>query len=208
MNVIKLPSIESKKISNTLYEAINKRYSCRNFESKSLTLDQISYLLWSGQGEIGQGLKVRKTAPSAGATYPLELFLVVGKNSLDDMPCGVYHYIQKSHSLKLLIKEDVSLRLVSACLGQSFVIDACVNIVIATKYERTTSKYQERGPRYVHMEAGSVTQNIHLVSAALGLGTVIIGAFDDLEVKNVLNLSEFEPLALMPVGYPKYKEKI
>jgi len=191
---IKLPSPKTKgKLS--LEEVILKRRSKRSFLDKRLSGEQISQLLWSAQGITNPGLGFR-SAPSAGATYPLELYLV----SAD----GVFHYIHEGHKLIELSSLDLRPSLAKACLGQSWVREASVNIVIAAIYSRTTDGYGQRGIMYVHMEAGHVAQNILLQAVALELGGVPIGAFIEEEVEKLLSLPEEEKaIYIIPVGYPR-----
>ena len=197
---IELPP-PSLKGDMSVEEALKMRRSVRDFQDRPLSLEQISQLLWSGQG-ITEGIK--RTAPSAGATYPITLYLVVGENSVKELSPGVYKYIPKTHMLKLVSEGDVRHEIAAACLNQTFIEEAPVTIVIAAEYERTTVRYGERGIRYVHMEAGHVGENIYLQAVALGLGTVVVGAFLDIDVQTVLGLPDEQvPLYVMPVGYPE-----
>jgi len=181
-----------------LNQAIYCRCSLRRFSNKALNLDQISHLLWAGGGKA----KFRRTIPSAGATYPLEIYLIVGENSVKDLESGGYLYLWEKHALELKMEGDFRERLARACLGQDFIARAPVSILITAEYERTTSYYGKRGIRYVYMEVGHCSQNIYLEAVSLGLGTVVVGAFHDNEIKKIFELRE-EPLALMPVGYPE-----
>lgn len=182
-------------------EAIALRRSIRDFGDQPLTLEQVSQLLWAGQG-ITEGFK--RAAPSAGATYPLTLYVVVGERGVEGLGQGVYAYRPDSHSLLLVKMGDVRRGVASACLGQQFIQEAPIVMVIAAEYERTTARYGERGERYVHMEAGHVGENIYLQAVALGLGTVAVGAFEDDSLKIVVGLPGNQvPLYVMPVGYPR-----
>lgn len=197
---IELPPPEFKG-SMSVEEAIRMRRSMRDFQDNPLSLEQVSQLLWAGQG-ITEGFK--RAAPSAGATYPLTLYLVVGEEGVEGLLSGVYEYVPKTHSLVLVKTGDFRQRVATACLGQTFIQEAPVNIVIAAEYERTTARYGERGKRYVHMEAGHVGENIYLQAVALSLGTVVVGAFLDVDLQQVLDLPEEQvPLYVMPVGYPE-----
>jgi len=181
----------------SLEEAILKRRSQRSFIQKDLDWSQISQLLWAAQGITAKkwGYSFR-TAPSAGALYPTEIYLL-NKD-------GLFHYFPSSHKLELLADSDLRGLLGAAALGQESVSQAPVNIVICAVYRRVTGKYGQRGIRYVHIEAGHIAQNIHLEAVALGLGSVPIGAFNDKEVKDILSLpSEHEPLYIIPIGYSK-----
>lgn len=176
-------------------EAISKRRSKRRYSPQSLSLEQISQLLWSAQGitDISSGFR---SSPSAGARYPMEIYLL----SSD----GLFRYLPDGHKLEQVSEEDLRSELADAALGQSFVAEAPVDIVIAAVYERVTSRYGVRGERYTDIEAGHIAQNIHLQAVALGLGSVPVGAFDDQKVKKLLGLTDEEqPLYVIPVGYPR-----
>ncbi|MCS7126759.1 MAG: SagB/ThcOx family dehydrogenase [Aigarchaeota archaeon] len=182
--------------------ALRVRRSIRDYEDKPLTLQQVSQLVWAAQGITDKRYGFR-TAPSAGATYPLEVYVVVKKGGVIDLEEGIYHYLYKEHVLELLKSGDYSRELMEACLDQEWVGDASINIVITAIYERTTWRYGERGRiRYVHMEVGHVGQNIYLQCVSLGLGCVVIGAFYDDSVKKILGVDE-EPLYVIPVGVKK-----
>jgi len=181
----------------SLEAAILKRRSVRTYREEPLTLAEIAQLLWAAQGVTGAG--GLRTAPSAGALYPLEILVVTG--NVTELVPGVYRYRPVGHTLTRIREGDVRKDLAGAALGQAVVRDAPVVIVIAGIPERTTGKYGERGVRYVHMEAGHSAQNVCLQATSLGLGTVTVGAFDDREVHEVLGLDPGEePLYLIPVG--------
>ena len=179
----------------TLEEALTKRRSIREYSEKPLTLEEIGQLLWSAQG-ITHPAGYR-TAPSAGALYPLEVYVVT--------PVGNYHYEPSEHRLILHQQGDFRPSLFEAALKQNAVLNAPAVFIIAAVYERTAVKYgQERSPRYVHLEAGHATQNLLLQAVAFDLGGVPIGAFYDEAVKEALSLSDdHQPLYLIPVGHPK-----
>jgi len=194
--IIKLPQhYDDGKVS--IEEALLLRRSVRDYKDMPLALNEISQLLWAAQG-ITNPLGFR-TAPSAGALYPLEVYLVAG--NVKNLPQGVYKYKPKSHTLVNVIKGDKRSELSAAALGQSCVKKSAAVIVLAAVYERTMKKYGQRGIRYVHIEVGHASQNIYLQVVSLHLGTVVIGAFDDGKVKEVLNMQTTEqPLAIIPVG--------
>jgi len=182
----------------SLEEAISRRRSIRNFRPEAVSEQELSQLLWSGQGILD---RERRAVPSAGATYPLEIFIACGKNSVTKLDAGVYYYHPHSHSLRLHYKGDIRLELKRAALDQDFIYQAPLNIIICAIYERTEKHYGSRGERYVHIEVGHAGQNIYLQAEALGLGTVAIGAFHDEEVREVLHLEyRYKPLYIMPVG--------
>ncbi len=189
---------EPIKSGNTsLEQLLQQRRSIREYQDTKLSKDQIAQLLWAAQGSTHpQGLR---TAPSAGALYPLELYLVVG--NVEGLTTGVYHYQIQKHQLEILSKRDVRKVLSQAALGQTWIKEAAAVVVFTAEYERTTKKYGKRGVRYVHMEVGHAAQNVFLQAEALVLGTVTVGAFDDDKVTAVLQLpSELKPLLLMPIG--------
>jgi SagB-type dehydrogenase family enzyme len=207
--IIKLPSPQLKgKVS--LEETILRRRSVRRYRREPLNLPQLSQILWSAQGITGT--RGFRAAPSAGATYPLEIFVVIGKQGViareakqapEELQAGIYHYEADSHSLSLHKLADLRPDLARATLDQEFIIDAPVDIVICALYHRTSYRYGSRGERYVHMEVGHAGENIHLQAVALGLATVEVGAFHDEEVRKVLGVDEqIKPLYIMPVGKP------
>jgi SagB-type dehydrogenase family enzyme len=199
-DVIKLPQPVLKG-EMSLEEALYKRRSVRKYSDEPLLLTAVSQLLWSAQG-ITDKNEGHRTAPSAGALYPLEVYLVAG--SVIDLACGVYKYNPDGHELVLVLEGDVRDELYSSALYQSPVKESPIVLVITAVYERTTKKYGDRGIRYVNMEAGHSAENICLQATALGLGTVTIGAFNDDAVKKVLNLpADEEPLYILPVGKTK-----
>jgi len=197
---IKLPSPTTTG-EMPLEEAISKRRSVRRFAAQTISLAQLSQLLWSAQGVTSSG--GRRTAPSAGATYPLELFVVAGEQTIEDLKAGIYHYQSDSHSLNLHSEGDSRKRLAEAALNQRFIADCPVSIVICAIFSKTSHRYGNRGYRYVHMEVGHAGQNISLQAIALGLATVMVGAFDDEVVSAILKLEEqTEPLYIIPIGKP------
>jgi SagB-type dehydrogenase family enzyme len=198
-DVIKLP--DPKYSSSTSVEkAIQERRSVRTYKNAPLMLSEVSQLLWAAQGvTYPQGFR---TGPSAGALYPLEVYLVAG--DVNNLPAGVYKYRPRGHELMRIAKGDRRSELSAAALGQAWVADGAAVIILSAVYERTTRKYGERGVRYVHIEAGHAAQNVYLQSVSLHLGTVVVGAFDDRQVKKTIPLaSQEEPLIIMPVGRNK-----
>ena len=193
---IKLP--EPSYTGNTSVEtALSKRRSIRDYSGENLTLDEVSQLLWAAQGITAPW--GGRTAPSAGALYPLELYVVVG--DVEGIDKGVYKYSREEHELEKVKEGDIRAELADAAGGQECVRDAAIDIVFTAVYERTTRKYGERGIRYVHMEAGHAAQNVYLQAVSLDLGTVVIGAFMDDRVKELVNAGEQEKtLYIMPVG--------
>jgi len=184
----------------SLAEAISRRKSIRYFANQPLSQSQLSQILWATQGTADSPWGPR-TVPSAGATYPLEVFVVCGGNGVEEIGDGIYHYNIDTHSLTRHHQGDVRLELARAALDQEFIYQAPLDIVICAEYERTLQRYGARGERYVHIEVGHAGQNIYLQATALGLATVAVGAFHDEEVRKVLRLDkQYKPLYIMPVG--------
>ena len=189
--IITLPK-PNKSGSMPLEQAIAVRRSRRHFLPKSLSLEQIGQLTWAAQGQETGGRY--RTTPSAGATYPLELFVITDE--------GMFRYLPAKHSLEKLTDQDLRAPLASAAWGQEFIQAAPLTLVFAAEFTRTTGRYGKRGIRYVYMEAGHAAQNVHLQAEALGLGSVAVGAFDDHSVSKVLSLPRnLEPLYMVVVGY-------
>ncbi|MDI6850566.1 MAG: SagB/ThcOx family dehydrogenase [bacterium] len=192
--MIKLP--EPRRDSNfSLEKAINERRSVRTYKDSSLTLKEVAQLLWAAQGKVKSG---KRATPSAGATYPMEIYLIAGK--VENLEPGLYKYNHDEHSLQLVKAGDLRREVSERALRQDMILKAPVTIVVSAVFGRTRARYGARAERYVYMEAGHIGQNIYLQATALGLGTVAVGAFIDEEVKRVLGIKE-EPLYLFPVGW-------
>ena len=172
----------------------------REYIEAPLTLEDVSQLLWAAQG-LTQKETGFRAAPSAGGTYPLELYVVVRQGGVESIEPGVYRYLFVTHELSKIVDGDFSGDLTAAALDQPWVKAAQINLIMTGLYSRTTARYGDRGVRYVHMEAGHVGENVYLQAMALGLGTVVIGAFYDDGVRRIVGASEDEtPLYVMPVG--------
>ena len=197
---IYLPS-PSQQGSMSLEETIARRRSIRHFTSRPISQSQLSQILWAAQGT--SDTPWTRTVPSAGATYPLEIFVVCGANCIEQISEGIYHYNVDSHSLTRHHKGDARLELARAASGQEYIYEAPADIVICAIYERTLRRYGARGERYVHIEVGHAGQNIYLQATAIGLATVAIGAFYDEPVREALRLDkQYRPLYIMPIGKP------
>ena len=191
-DMVKLPSPDFTNAS--IEECMEKRRSVRGYKDQDLSLQQISNILWAAQGITEERSEFR-TVPSAGATFPLEVF--VAKKD------GLYRYVPSSHALKQETDKDIRKDIAKAALGQGFISDAGLVVIITALFERTAMRYGGRAARYVHMEAGHCAQNIHLEAVALGLGSVPVGAFRDDDLSRLLKLKDEEPLYIIPVGYPR-----
>lgn len=189
--MIKLPEPKIKG-SVSLEEAIVQRRSIREFVERDIKLEEVSQLLWAAQG-ITDKTESFRAVPSAGALYPLEIYVVTKE--------GLFHYIVEKHALEILDNHDLRSELADASWGQGMVRQAGADIVICAIFKRVTFKYAERGIRYVYMEAGHAAQNIHLTAVSLGLGSVPVGAFDDKKVQALLKLDKnIEPLYIVSIG--------
>ena len=197
--VIKLPEPD-RTGSMPLETTLQKRRSVRHFRDTPLSLGSASQLLWSAQGITDK--RGFRTAPSAGALYPLEIYLVAG--NVDGLEKGIYLYKPTDHSLAFTSQVDCLQKLSRAALRQGSIKQAPAVFVIVGKQERTTVKYGRRGVRYMYMESGHAAQNISLQAVALGLDSVTIGAFNDYEVAEILKIGKnAEPLYIIPVGKAK-----
>ncbi|MBN1460658.1 MAG: SagB/ThcOx family dehydrogenase [Armatimonadetes bacterium] len=190
--VLPAPTTEGGR---SLVEAIAARRSVRSYTDKALTLEQISQLAWAAQG-ITEPRRGFRAAPSAGALYPLELYLLTKD--------GVFHYLPQGHALERLQADDRRMALAQAASDQRHVGEAALDIVIAAVFERTERKYGERARTYVYMEAGHVAQNVHLQAVALGLASCPVGALREKAVREVLRLpADHVPIYLVTVGHER-----
>lgn len=197
----------------TVERTLAERRSVRAYDDALLDLDEVSQLLWAAQGVTeprpdapegwrwGPWAGGLRTAPSAGALYPLELYLVAGR--VEGLDPGVYRYVPLDHALVRTRDGDRGRALADAALSQRQVAEAPAVVVFAAEYARAAIKYGERAERYVHIEVGAAAENTMLQAVALGLATVPVGAFRDAAVKEALGLpAEHEPLLIVPVGRP------
>ena len=199
-NIVKKVELTDPKTkgSMSLEEAIKNRDSCRRFKREELNISHISQLLWAAYGirctDTIQGISL--TVPSAGTTYPMEIYLVEQR--------GVFRYLKESHDLEEIYSGDLRKRLAKGALGQDAVENAPVVFVIACVYRRICGRYGERGIRYAYMEAGHIAQNILLEGVSLGIQGVPIGAFREEDVKHSIRLpDDHDPLYIIPVGLPE-----
>ncbi len=181
----------------SIEKAIFERRSIRYYTRESLMLEELSQLLWAAQGITSR--RSERSSPSAGALYPLEVYAATG--DVDNLEPAVYRYQPANHEIETMLEGDIRALLADAALEQQYIAEGAAVIVITSVFERITQKYGERGIRYAHMEAGHTAQNIYLQAAALKLGTVAIGAFQERRVMQLMNLANGEePLYIVPVG--------
>ncbi|MCL0073374.1 SagB/ThcOx family dehydrogenase [Dehalococcoidia bacterium] len=180
-------------------EAIFRRRSIRNFPDEPLSLQEVSQLLWSAGGKTIDGVTgATRAFPSAGGLYPFEIYLVAG--NVAGLADGIYRFGWRDHSIEMIKEGDFREELMVASLRQGFVYQAPVSIVWVGDFDRVRRAYGARGvDRYIMMDVGGAGQNVHLQAEALGLGTVIVGAFHDDPVQRILG-TELMPLYIMPVG--------
>jgi len=193
LETMRLPQ-PTVKGNMSVEEALSTRRSVREYSSTDLSDNDLSQIVWAAQGITSpQGFRV---APSAGALYPIEVYVVNAT--------GVYHYIPLNHSLERIKEGNIKDDLMRAALNQNAVKQAPLDLVIAGVYERTTVKYGDRAERYVHLEAGHVAQNVLVQCTALHLGAVPIGAFDDAKVQDALGITrDNRPLYIISIGHTK-----
>lgn len=182
-----------------LRQILLARRTMRSFSPGSLSLPQVAELLWAAQGVSSP--EGYRTAPSAGALYPLELHLVAG--NVQGLPAGSYRYDPAGQTLKATIPGDLRRAVAESALNQLWIARAPAILVISAVESRTTAKYGRRGVRYVHMEVGHASQNVLLQAVDLGLAGAVVGAFDDDRLKLLLRLTGGErPVVILPVGHP------
>ena len=187
-----LPS-PATRATGSLAAALTARRSVREFSTQGITEEEVSQLLWAAQGITSpDGLR---TAPSAGALYPLTVSVA--------LPEGLRRYSPAGHRLERVSSRDVRAPLAEAAVGQTWIAAAPAVFAITGNVARTAAKYGDRAERYVHLEAGHAAQNVLLQATALGLGGVSVGAFDDDRVRELLDLDGEHPLYLLPIGRPR-----
>ena len=192
--VLPAPSVTG---TTSLEKLLAQRRSVRAYNNAPLTVKEIGQLSWAAQGITDA--RGYRTAPSAGALYPLELYVVAG--NVTGLAAGVYRYHPQSHALVPTAAGDRRNTLAEAAHSQTWIMDAAVIFVFTADYQRTTQKYGRRGRRYVEIEAGHAVQNLFLQAESLKLGTVVVGAFTDDTVARIMHLPDnARPLLLMPVA--------
>ena len=191
-------------IEKTLDEVLKKRKSIRSFSNIPVSKKQLSYLLWASTGiqrkELGYEFR---TAPSAGALYPIETYLVI--NNAEGVPKGVYHYNIKGHYLEELKTGDYSRDIAKAALEQEMCAIAAVVFIWAAIFQRSKWKYDQRAYRYIYLDAGHIAENLALACTSLNLGSCQIGAFYDDEINEIIGVNGFEEstIYMSTVGNPK-----
>ncbi|MBN2028201.1 MAG: SagB/ThcOx family dehydrogenase [Actinobacteria bacterium] len=199
---IELPQLEPSS-AMSLDEALRKRTSVRDYSDEPLSLRDLSYLLWASTGiqRVEQGYEFR-TAPSAGALYPIDTYVVA--NRVEGIAAGLYHYAIRAHALEELRLGDLRLESARAALGQSICYDAAAVFVWTAIFYRSKWKYEQRGYRYIYMDAGHIGENLYLSATGLGLGACAVGALFDDELNRLLGVDGEEESAIYmaAVGHP------
>ncbi len=182
---ITLPSLP--RAGMPVEAAIRARRSVRTYTGGPVSLPQISQILFAAQGITGKmhGQPLR-SAPSAGALYPFEIYVMA--HNVAGLERGIYHYAVREHQLEVVAGGDFRKQITRAALQQDMLGEADATLVLSAIFNRSRHKYGERGYRYVYMEAGHISQNIHLQAVSLGLGSVGVGAFLDAEVNELIGV--------------------
>ncbi|MFC1739270.1 SagB/ThcOx family dehydrogenase [Planctomycetota bacterium] len=199
---IELPS-PKMEAAMSLNEALKKRKSIRHFSSKPIAVDQLSYLLWASTGiERKENGYEFRTAPSAGALYPIETYLII--NNVTNLQNSLYHYSIKKHQLEQLKTGNLGNRLASAAFGQQFLASAPVVFLWTAIFQRCKYKYGQRAYRYIYLDAGHIAENFALAAVSLTLGSCQIGAFFDDKINAILDLDGTEEsiIYLTAIGTP------
>lgn len=190
VTVIPLPKPEDITVDTMdLRTAIEQRRSTRHYARDPLTIEELAYLCWCTQGivEVKAPFYTLRNVPSAGGRHAMETYLLV--NRVSGIPPGLYRYLAFSHSLATLdTTSGISDQIMSACLGQAFVRSSAVTFIFTAVIYRMSWRYSERAYRLIHLDAGHACQNLYLASEQIGCGTCAIGAFDDQQMADVLNI--------------------
>jgi SagB-type dehydrogenase family enzyme len=199
---IQLPPFDSVK-TGTVADALKKRKSVRHYSGKPISMEELSFLLWAAGGiqRSERGFEFR-TAPSAGALYPVETYLFI--DAVESLDPGLYHYSVKSHALEELRLGQFGHEITMAALNQKMCLDAAVVFFWTAVFQRSKWKYEERAYRYIYLDAGHMAENLALGATSIGLGTCQIGALFDGEVNEILGVdgTEESVIYMSLVGHP------
>ncbi len=201
VEIVSLPKFEGEKYIDFI-DVLKKRKSIRSYKQKPVELEKLSFLLWASTGiqrkEFGYEFR---TAPSAGALYPIETYLII--NNVENIKRGIYHYNIENHYLEFLKSGDFRREISVAALHQYFLSEASVVFIWTAIFERSVWKYKERAYRYIFIDVGHIAENLVLAAVSLNLGTCQIGAFFDDEVNEIIGVDGIEEsvIYLSTVGY-------
>lgn len=201
------PKIELPKQNNikteTLNHAILNRRSIRDFSKKPLSKEQLSYLIWASTGlqRKERGFEYR-TAPSAGALYPIETYVVI--NNVKNIAQGVYHYNIESNHLEEIKKGDYRSAIAEAALNQPMCYHAAAVFIWTAIFNRSKCKYGQRAYRYIYLDAGHIAENLALSATSINLGTCQVAALYDDEVNQIIDIDGIteSTIYLSVVGVP------
>lgn len=196
---LKLPGTSREGL--TVEQAIHQRRSLRDYSLNPVSLEQTTLLLRAAYGRTrSSGDLFHRSVPSAGGLFPMEVYLVARR--VDSLPAGLYHFQVEDTSLVMLKEGDLGAELWEGTFQQEAAADPALVLLFSARFDRTTEKYADRGYRYAYMEAGSMYQNVYLQATSLGLGTVVLGAFNDGALNEFLDLDGAHEavLCVMPVG--------
>jgi SagB-type dehydrogenase family enzyme len=172
----------------TLDQCLHQRKSIRRYASRPLTTSQLSYLLWAVSGvQRSMGDFHFRPAPSAGALYPIETYIIV--NNVNGIPKGLYHYAIQPHALEELKTGDLAKEIVNAAQGQKMHADASLVFIWTAIAKRSAFRYHDRAHRYIYLDAGHIAQNLALAAVGLGLGSCQVGAYFDDEVNRLIDVN-------------------
>jgi SagB-type dehydrogenase family enzyme len=194
---IKLPN-PSRTGKMSLEEALAKRRTMRTYLDSAITKQNLAQLLWAAMGATSpQG---KRTAPSAGATYPLDLYIVVG--NVKDVPQGIYTWSNSSNNLLCQQNGDFRKNIADACHSQEFIIKAPINVIYVANWNRIKPRYEDRSEKYCDQEAGHSAQNLLLEAVTMNCGGCPIGAFDEKSISNILKLDSInqKPMYIITIG--------
>lgn len=199
---IELPVFEPAR-AMSLDKTLRQRKSIRDFQARPISKGQLAYLLWASTGiqRIEDGYEFR-TAPSAGALYPIETYVVV--NNVKSLEPGVYHYSIRAHLLEQLVQRDLRQQIVAAALGQGMCATAAAVFIWSAIFERCKWKYGQRAYRYIYLDAGHIAENLALATVSLNLGTCEIGALYDDHINAIIGIdgTEESTICMAVVGVP------
>ncbi len=200
---VPLPS-QFKEPTLTFTEVLQKRKSIRSFSTQPLSKVDLAFLLWASTGiqRIEHGYEFR-TAPSAGALYPIETYIMA--NNVEDLSEGIYHYNIKNHLLEEIKLGNFGSKLAHAALDQEMCADASVVFIWTAIFGRSKWKYKERAYRYIYLDAGHIAQNLALASTSITCGSCQIGAFFDDEMNSILDIDGLQEsvICLSVIGHVK-----
>lgn len=200
---IELPAFELGK-AMSLDKTLRQRKSIRDYQDRPVSMGQLAYLLWASTGiqRVEDGYEFR-TAPSAGALYPIETYIVA--NNVKTLEPGVYHYAIKSHQLELMQQRDLRRQIAVAALGQGMCATAAAVFIWTAVFERCRWKYGQRAYRYIYLDAGHIAENLALAAVSLNLGTCEIGALYDDHVNAIIGIDGIEEstICMATVGVPQ-----